>query len=119
MEEICKTCYYSRGKKCSIMHSPIPGCWADKEEAERRAQAVRRYNQGRWEGDESGGKERKKPVAEKLDESFMTLYDKKLNDEQIAKELDVSWQSVRDYRRAKALPANKKRRSAGTVAASR
>lgn len=105
--QTCETCHYSRGKKCSIMHSPIDGCWADEAEARKRAQEIKAYASLGLIVQPSN-RIYKKPVSEKLDEEFMNLYEKGMNDVQISTELGVSQTSVRDYRRSLELPANKK-----------
>ncbi len=115
MQETCETCYYSRGKKCSIMLSPITGCWADETEAKKRAEEIKAYASLGLVVQPSN-RIYKKPVSEKLDEEFMKLYEKGMNDVQISIELGVSQTSVRDYRRSLELPAIKNR-PAGTGAA--
>lgn len=105
--QTCDTCYYSRGKKCAIMHSPIDGCWADETEARKRAQEIKAYASLGLIVQPSN-RIYKKPVSEKLDEEFMKYYEKGMNDVQISIELGVSQTSVRDYRRSLELPAHKK-----------
>ena len=115
MIKTCNTCYYYRNNYCSIMRALVKGCWADEEESIKRAKAIKDYANA--EVLESGIRIYKKPVREKLDESFRNLYDKGMNDLEIAKKLGVSEASTRDYRYKMNLPAHKKRRTAGTGAA--
>lgn len=107
MNKTCNTCYYSRGKKCSIMHSPISGCWADEAEARKRAQEIRNYA-SLGITIQPSNRVYKKPVSEKLDEGFMKLYEDGMNDRQISRILEVSASSVGTYRKNLSLPAHKK-----------
>jgi len=89
------------------MHGPIDGCWADETEARKRAAEIKAYASLGLIVQPSS-RIYKKPVSEKLDEEFMKLYEKEMNDVQISIELGISQTSVRDYRRNLELPANKK-----------
>ena len=110
MQKTCETCYYGRGKKCRIMHSPIEGCWADEAEARKRAAEIKNYMSGGVDVIPAN-RVYKRPVKEKLDKDFIRLYKNNMNDPQIAKELRVSAQSVRNYRLKRGLSAHKKCRS--------
>lgn len=115
MIKTCNNCYYFKDNYCSILKGRIDGCWADEEEALKRAKAIKDY--ASMEMFQEDAKVHKKSVKEKLDESFKNLYDKGMNDLEIAKKLGVSEASTRDYRYKMDLPAHKKRRTAGTGAA--
>lgn len=107
MEKTCANCYYCRGKNCTIMHSPIDGCWADEIEARRRVTEIKKYIGGNVDTvQKNSNRIYKRPAIEKLDESFMPLYKDGLNDKQIAKELNVSNVSVLKYRQGLELPVN-------------
>lgn len=105
-EKTCKTCYYSRGKKCSIMHSPIPECWADEAEARRRAKEIREYTSGGRADAVKTKRVYTREVAESLEKNFNQLYAWGLNDVQIAERLGVSQTSVQRYRQKLSLPTN-------------
>lgn len=123
MEHTCNTCYYSRGKKCSIMHSPISGCWADEAEAKKREQAISAYAFAEVKGvlsdeqvkkrtaarTENLRKRNGKSVKETLDEHFNWHYLQGKSDDEIAAEVHVDPSKVTDYRRDKGLPPWKKK----------
>ncbi len=112
MQKPCETCYYSRGKGCSIMHAPIDGCWADETEARKRAQEIKRYAALGMDIQNSN-RIYKKTVSEKLDEGFKELYDDGMSDRQISKRLEVSASSVGTYRKNLTLPAIKNNQPEG------
>lgn len=123
MDKTCNTCYYSKGNKCSIMHSPISGCWADEEEAKKREKDISAYSLSEVKGVlsneqierrsktrmENAKNRNGKSVKETLDEHFNWYYLQGLSDEEIAKEVHVDASRVRDYRRDKGLPGWKKK----------
>lgn len=96
----CSNCYLNLGSMCKVLTEKIENCWAwaDKEEAKRREEDIKRYAEGFTLEDNS-------PRA-KLQRNFERLYKKELSDDAIARELKISSGSVRNYRKELELESN-------------
>lgn len=96
----CSNCHYNLGYQCKVLTEKIENCWAwaDKEEAKRREEDIKRYAEGFTLEDNS-------PRA-KLQRNFERLYGKGLCDNDIAKELRISASSVANYRKELELESN-------------
>ena len=77
-------------------------CWADEVEAEKREEVIKLYRPYYIPP-------RGNVVRQKLDKGFLKLYEKGLNDTQIAERLKVSTTSTGNYR--KELGLEKQRHS--------
>ena len=108
---ICEKCFYDTNKGCMIYHERQKNCSskADREEAQRREEAVKEYK--------SISKPIKcEPVKEKLQKHFLRLHLEGYNDVQISEILGTSHSSVNRYRQNLGIKAKKKRKKepAGT-----
>ena len=106
VENICHGCGYNLGVKCQVLkNKQLTECFAkaDSKEVIRREKAIEKY-QLEYETKEV------LTVSEKIERGFMELYKEGLSDKSIAVKLEVSAQSVGNYRRDLKLKAIKKRK---------
>ncbi|WP_313413202.1 hypothetical protein [Sedimentibacter sp.] len=110
----CESCFYNtedKEKECMVLHERQENCssWADREEAERREEAIKEY---RSVATPAMGCESVKDI---LDKHFIQLYLNNYNDIEISDVLKVSASSVGTYRNKLGLkPLNKRKKPAGT-----
>ena len=105
MEEGCKGCYYNTSTECLILKERQENCSsrADKEEAQRREEAIREYKS-------IANPIKCNPVKEKLQKHFLRLHLEGYNDVQISEILGTSHSSVNRYRQGLGIKAKKKRK---------
>ena len=86
----------------------IKNCWAwaDEEEYQRREDEIKAHKT-RYEVNIS----KFDTIKEKLDNNFINLYEKGLNDTQIAKSLNLNQNTVGNYRRKLGLENNYRKKS--------
>jgi len=104
MGKQCRTCVFNTKKEsCKMLTERIDNCWAwaDMQEYERRKADMDAYK-ARYEVDIS----QFSTIKERLNDSFMELYEKNLNDTEIAKTLKLNPNTVGNYRRKLGLENN-------------
>jgi DNA-directed RNA polymerase specialized sigma24 family protein len=105
VEEGCKGCYYNTSTECLILKERQKNCSskADREEAEKREEAIKEYKS-------IAMPVKCEPVREKLKKHFMKLYRSGYNDTEISEILKISQSSVNDYRKSLNLKTQSERR---------
>ena len=110
MGKECRTCVFNTKKEsCKILNERIEKdcwAWADMQEYERRKADMDAYKM-RYEIDLS----KFDTIKERLNGSFMELYEQNLNDTQIAKSLNLNQNTVGNYRRKLGLENNYRKKS--------
>lgn len=107
MYKDCESCFYNAEKGCMILHERQENCSsrANREEAERREEAIREYK--------SISKPIKcEPSKEILQKYFMKLYLSGYNDIEISKILKISASSINKYRKGLGSKIQSKRKKA-------
>jgi hypothetical protein len=110
MGKECRTCVFNTKKEsCKILNERIEKdcwAWADEKEYRKRKADIEAYK-ARYEVDIS----KFDTIKERLDGSFMELYEQNLNDTQIAKSLNLNQNTVGNYRRKLGLENNYRKKS--------
>lgn len=112
MGKECRTCVFNTKKEsCKVLNKRIEKdcwAWADEKEYRKRKADIEAYK-ARYEVDIS----KFDTIKERLDGSFMELYEQNLNDTQIAKTLNLNQNTVGNYRRKLGLENNYRKKAHG------
>ena len=109
MGKECRTCVFNtKNESCKMLTERIKNCWAwaDEEEYQRREDEIKAHK-ARYEVNIS----KFDTIKEKLNNNFINLYEKGLNDTQIAKSLKLNANTVGNYRRKLGLENNYRKKS--------
>lgn len=114
MGKECRTCVFNTKKEsCKILNERIEKdcwAWADEVEYQRRKADIEAYKT-KYDVDLS----KFETIREKLDGSFLDLYEEGLSDIKIAKILKLNHNTVGNYRRKLGLKTQRERKKEPAV----